>query len=359
MKNLKKVLALILALCMTAALAACTAPAPAADNTSAAADAEENAEGDTEATSDFKIALVIGVGGLGDGSFNDTLKLGCDMACEAYGLPTDYQLIEPKEVAEFEADFTDLAASGKYDLIVCGGFDAIEPVANVAKDFPEQKFLFVDGAVEGCDNVASFTYRDNEKAYMLGIIAANETKTNKLGVYLALDIPSLRVFSSGFIAGAQSVNPDIEISVKIGNGFADTTNGKEMAFALNEEGADIIYVAAGGSGLGCFAAAEEKGDFYCIGADVNQCLLSPAVIVSGRRLMQNTIKNGIGRAMEGDFVGGAQSEGLKEEALDYTTEGSAYEFKAESLDMANQAWQDIIDGKITVPSTYEEIGFEQ
>ncbi len=356
MKNLKKVLALLLALCMVAAMAACTVTTPAQDT---GKESENKEDAPEEEAKDFSIALIIGVGGLGDGSFNDTLKLGCDMACEAYGLPTDYQLIEPKEVAEFEADFTDLAASGKYDLIVCGGFDAIEPVAKVAKDFPEQNFLFVDGAVEGCDNVASFTYRDNEKAYMLGIIAANETKTNKLGIYLALDIPSLRVFSSGFIAGAQSVNPDIEISVKIGNGFADTTNGKEMAFALNEEGADIIYVAAGGSGLGCFAAAEEKGGFYCIGADVNQCLLSPAVIVSGRRLMQNTIKNGIGRAMEGNFAGGAQSEGLKEEALDYTTEGSAYEFKAESLEMANQAWQDIIDGKITVPSTYEEIGFEQ
>lgn len=342
---MKKIIALILALVMVLSLAACGG----------------NNGGKTQTTeapkNDFKLAVVIGVGGLGDGSFNDSIKEGADLAVKTYGL-SGYQLIEPKEVAEFEGHFTELSASKQYDLIVGGGFDAIEAMGKVAKEFPEQKYLFVDGAVEGCDNVTSVTYRDNEKAYLLGIIAAMETKTNKLGIVLALDIDSLRVFSSGFMAGAYSVKPDIDIDVKIVGGFADTTTAKELAIALKEEGVDIMYVAAGGSGLGCFAAAEEAGGFKCLGVDVNQCLISPDVVMaSGMRLLQNTVANGIGDAINGKLVGGHHSEGLKEDALTFTIEGSKCAPSEDAVKAAKQAMQDIIDGKITVPSTYEEVGY--
>ena len=345
---MKKIIALIMALVMILSLAAC------------GGDGKGGNDKSTESgKKDFKMALVIGVGGLGDGSFNDTLKAGADMAVEKYGL-SGYQLIEPKEVAEFEGHFTELSASKEYDLIVAGGFDAIEAMTKVAKEFPDQKYLFVDGAVEGCDNVTSVTYRDNEKAYLLGIIAAMETKTDKLGIVLALDIDSLRYFSSGFIAGAYSVKPDIDIDVKVVGGFADTTTAKELAIALKEEGVDIMYVAAGGSGLGCFAAAEESGGFRCLGVDINQCLLSPdTVMASGMRLMQNTVCNGIGEAIDGKLVGGHHSEGLKEDALTFTIEGSKCPPSDEAVAAAKAAMQDIIDGKIEVPYTYEGVGYNQ
>lgn len=359
MNSLKKVLSVLLALMMILSLAACgkkeeAAPAPAAP----AEDTNEAEEVVEDEPADFKIALVIGVGGLGDGSFNDTLKLGCDMAKEAYNLP-DYQIIEPQEVAEFEGHFTDLSASGEYDLIVAGGFDAIEAMGKVAKEFPEQKYLFVDGEVPECDNVTSVTYRDNEKAYCLGIIAAMETETDKLGIITALDIDSLRVFSSGFIAGAQSVNPEIGISVKVVGGFADTTTAKELAIALKDEGCDILYVMAGGSGLGAFAAAEEQGDIKIIGCDTNQCLIGPDVCcISGMRLMQNTILNNVGFAMDGTIQAGHHSEGFAEDALDFTVEGSNIPVSDESLAVANDTRISIMAGEIEVPSTYEEIGFE-
>ena len=344
---MKKIIALITALVMVLSLAAC------------GGNGNNDSKGSESAKSDFKFALVIGVGGLGDGSFNDTMKAGADMAVEKFGL-SGYQLIEPKEVAEFEGHFTELSASKEYDLIVAGGFDAIEAMTKVAKEFPDQKYLFVDGAVEGCDNVTSVTYRDNEKAYLLGIIAAMETKTDKLGIVLALDIDSLRYFSSGFIAGAYSVKPDIDIDVKVVGGFADTTTAKELAIALKEEGVDIMYVAAGGSGLGCFAAAEESGGFRCLGVDINQCLLSPdTVMASGMRLMQNTVCNGIGEAIDGKLVGGHHSEGLKEDALTFTIEGSKCPPSDEAVAAAKAAMQDIIDGKIEVPYTYEGVGYNQ
>ncbi|MBQ5342292.1 MAG: BMP family ABC transporter substrate-binding protein [Oscillospiraceae bacterium] len=347
MKKINKFLALLLIAVLAFSLVSCGGKK------------EEESGGEKEPEEKkFKLALVIGVGGLGDGSFNDTLKKGCDDACAKYGID-GYQLIEPKEVAEFEGHFTDLSASGEYDLIVAGGFDAIDAMGKVAAEFPDQKYLFVDGEVPDRDNVTSVTYWDNEKTYLLGIIAAMTTETNKLGIVLALDIPSLRYFSSGFMAGAWSVNPDIDISVKVVGGFADTTTGKELALALRDEGCDIVFPAAGGSGLGCIAAAEESGDFKIVGIDTNQCLLSPdTVFVSGMRLMDVTVCNGIGEAINGTLKGGHQAQGLKEGAVTFTTEGTHIAPSAEAIAAANKAKEDIIAGKITVPYTYEEVGFE-
>lgn len=341
MKKINKFLALLLIAVMALSLASCGKKE------------EDSTDEDT-----FKFALVIGVGGLGDGSFNDTLKKGCDDACTKYGIE-GYQLIEPKEVAEFEGHFTDLSASGEYDLIVAGGFDAIDAMSKVAAEFPDQKYLFVDGEVPDRDNVTSVTYWDNEKTYLLGIISAMETKTNKLGIVLALDIPSLRIFSAGYMAGAWSVNPDIDISVKVVGGFADTTTGKELALALRDEGCDIVFAAAGGSGLGCIAAAEESGEFRVVGVDTNQCLISPdSVMVSGMRLMDVTVTNGIGEAINGTLKGGHQWQGLKEGAVTFTIDGSRCAPSDEAVSAANKAKEDIISGKITVPYTYEEIGFD-
>lgn len=334
---MKKLIALVLSVVMAFSMIAC------GNNTNKEAKNEDA----------FQVALVIGVGGLGDGSFNDSLKAGVDDAVEKYDI--EYQLIEPTEVAEFEGHFTDLSASKKYDLIIGAGFDAIEAMANVASEFPDQQYLFVDGAVEGCDNVTSVTYRDNEKAYLLGTIAALTTETNKLGIVLGMDIPSLVVFSSGFMAGAYAANPDVEIEVKAVGSFSDTTTAKELALALHDDGADIVYAAAGGSGLGVFNAAEEAG-FLAIGSDTNQCTINPDVIMlSGIRLCDVTISNGIGAAIDGTLEGGARTEGLAEGALTYATEGSNVEIAQAAIDAAEAAREAIIKGEIEVPDTYEEL----
>lgn len=335
---MKKLIAIVLVVVMALSMVACGAPKT---------DANANADA-------FQVALVIGVGGLGDGGFNDSLKAGVDDAKAKYGI--EYQLIEPTEVAEFEGHFTDLSASKKYDLIIGAGFDAIEAMGKVAAEFPEQKYLFVDGAIEGLENVTSVTYRDNEKAYLLGTIAALSTKTNKLGIVLGMDIPSLVVFSSGFMAGAYAANPDVQIEVKAVGSFSDTSTAKELALALHDSGADIVYAAAGGSGLGVFNAAEEGG-FLAIGSDVNQCPIKPAVIMaSGIRLCNATISNGIAAAMEGTLKGGSRTEGLAEAALTYATEGSEVVIDQAILDAAEVAREAIIKGEIIVPSTYEELG---
>lgn len=302
----------------------------------------------------FNVALVIGVGGLGDGSFNDSLKAGCDEAVENFGIT--YDIIEPVEVSEFEGDFTSLCEDGSYSLIVCGGFDAVDAVTTVATAYPNQKFLFVDGTITGCDNVTSVSFRDHEKTFLLGMVAAMKTETQHLGVVAAMNVDSINMFVTGFIAGAEYVNPDITVDVKYVGSFSDTTTAKEMAISMQEAGADIIATFSGGSGLGVFTAAAEDG-FLAIGCDTNQCLIDPScIMLSGIRKIDVVINDGIGEAIAGTLAGGATSAGLAENALTITNEGSEVPLDPSFLEAAEEMKAKIISGEVVVPSTLAEIG---
>ena len=295
----------------------------------------------------------LNVGGLGDGGFNDSMLAGVEAAKADYGI--EYQLVEPKEISEFEANFTDLSASGKYDLIIGGGFDAVEALQKVASEFPEQRYLFVDGEVTGCDNVTSVLFKDNEKTYLVGTVAGLNTKTNKIGMVVGVDSPSQNIFVAGYMAGAKAANPDVEVIVKYVGSFADTTTAKELALAEADAGADVIFAAAGGSGLGVFNAAQQ-GTFKAIGADVNQCLIDPDhIMLSAIRKIDVVIKDGIKSAIDGTLEGGTMVPGLKEDALGITNEGSKVEIDPASLDAAQTAKDKIISGEITVPSTIDEV----
>lgn len=346
MRNIKRFTALALTAAMALSLTACGGKSQTAgqpDNPSSqAADAEP-----------FRAAIMIGIGGLGDGGFNDSMIAGMEAAKADYGI--EYQLVEPKEISEFEANFTDLSASGKYDLIIGGGFDAVEALQKVASEFPEQKYFFVDGEVTGCDNVTSVLFKDNEKTYLVGTVAGLNTKTNKIGMVAGVDSPSQNVFVAGYMAGAKAANPDVEVIVKYVGSFADTTTAKELALAEAEAGADIIFAAAGGSGLGVFNAAQQ-GSFHAIGADVNQCVVDPDhIMLSAVRKIDVVIKDGIKSALDGSLEGGTMVPGLAEDALGITNEGSNVAIDAASLEAAQTARTKIIAGEITVPSTIDEV----
>ena len=239
--------------------------------------------------------------------------------------------------------------------IIGGGFDAVEALQKVASEFPEQRYLFVDGEVTGCDNVTSVLFKDNEKTYLVGTVAGLNTKTNKIGMVVGVDRPSQNIFVAGYMAGAKAANPDVEVIVKYVGSFADTTTAKELALAEADAGADVIFAAAGGSGLGVFNAAQQ-GTFKAIGADVNQCLIDPDhIMLSAIRKIDVVIKDGIKSAIDGTLEGGTMVPGLKEDALGITNEGSKVEIDPASLDAAQTAKDKIISGEITVPSTIDEV----
>ena len=338
---MKKIFALALALALALSLMGC-ASAPAAQEPAA-----EGGDG-------YKVAIVLGVGGLGDESFNDSMYDGCQLAM-AEDPSITVQVIEPTEVAEFEGHYMELARTGEYDLIIGSGFDGVEAVTKVSGQFPEQQFMFVDGDCGDLPNVASFTFLDQEKAFLLGYMAAQKSETGKIGVVGGMDIPSINMFVAGFEAGAAYAGNGTTVERKYVGAWNDTSTGKELALALYDGGCDIVYQAAGGSGLGVFAAAEEK-NLLAIGSDTNQCLIDPDhVFVSGIRTLNYIIRDGILAGRDGTLEPGSHSVGLKENGVSYTCEGSNIEVAQEILDSVETVKQQIIDGEITVPSTLEEV----
>ena len=261
----------------------------------------------------------------------------------------DYQYVEPSEIAEFEGHLRSFARSGQYELIMGIGFDQASAMTTVAKEFPKQHFTLIDGVGDDLPNLASVIFRDHEKTYMVGIIAAMTTKTNKLGFVGGMDIPSINMFAAGYRAGIQAVNPAIQLNIRYVGAWNDTNTGKELARQLYDTGADIVYVAAGGSGLGVFSAAADTNKL-AIGCDVNQIPNDPAhIFLSSIRRVDNTVLGEIRKILDGQFTGGIVSVGLKEGALTYTTEGARVQTSQDILDKAEQARQDIISGKIIVP----------
>lgn len=335
---MKKFLALVLAALMVLSLVGCSS----------------SNGGDSKADDGkFAVAIVLGVGGLGDESFNDSMYDGCKMAMEADENIT-VQVVEPTEVAEFEGHYMELAKSKEYDLIIGSGFDGVEAMQKVSAEFPEQDFLFLDGDCGDLPNVTSVTFRDHEKAFLLGYLAAKTTQTGKLGFVGGMDIPSINMFAAGYEAGAAYANKDVTVERKYVGAWNDTSTGKELALALYDSGCDIAYAAAGGSGLGVFTAAAEK-DALVIGADTNQCTIDPDhVLVSGIRTLNYIVRDNIFNARDGKLTAGTISAGLKENGVDYVREGSNVEVSDDVIAEVEQVKADIIAGTITVPSTLED-----
>jgi len=296
-----------------------------------------------------KAAVVFGLGGLGDKSFNDDAFTGLQRAKAQLGI--EFQYVEPKEIAEFEGHHRFFARSGEYELIIGIGFDQADAIDAVAVEFPNQKFALIDGEAKDLPNVTSISFKDNEKAYLIGVIAGLTTKTNKIGVVGGMDIPLINSFVAGYRAGARSVKPDIQVEIRYVGAWNDANTGKELAMSLYNSGADIVYSAAGGSGLGVFSAAADVNKL-AIGADVNQIPLDPDhIFLSSIRRVDNAVFNEIEKVVTGQFKGGRVVPGLKEGVVSYTVEGAKVATPQNIIDRAEQAKQDIISGKVTVPSS--------
>ena len=301
----------------------------------------------------FKVAAVLGLGGLGDGSLSDAVYSGLVQAENEFGVII--QVIEPREIAEFEGHFAELSRSGEYDLLVGAGYDQGEAIARVSRVFPNQMYLLVDGFVDNDTNVIAVSYANNERSFAVGMLAAMMTETNHVGVIGGMDAPFLHNSIAGYIAGARYANPDVEVSVKYTNSWSDTVLAKEIAIAMFDDSVDIIYNQAGGAGLGIYAAANEKG-FYAIGTETNQNPLFPDhIVASALSLMGDTVFRGIKDAIDGSLKPGSVTRGFAEDGIGYTIEGSNITTPDEVINLLDQTIEKIKLGEIVVPEAFEEV----
>ena len=268
------------------------------------------------------------------------------------GLQFDYS--EPMDAAEYEPLLRGYAETGEYALIISLGYSQGSSVEAVAPNYPDQKFMLIDAEVD-CENVACYSWRENELSYMVGVMAGMMTKSNVIGFIAAFDIYNCNMNAAGLTAGAQSVNPDVQVLVDYLGSWDDIAACKEMAIAMHDKGADIIYHAASTAGLGILEAGKENG-FYTIGYDGNVNADAPDTnMASAIRLFPVAADDAIHAAMDGTFQGGTISLGCAEDACMVDTEGSNVEIPDDVWAAIDAAKAGIADGSISVPKTLEEV----
>jgi basic membrane protein A len=229
------------------------------------------------AAQDTRVGIVLSTGGLGDLSFNDAAYRGLQRAEKELGISFDY--IEPADPSEDQTALRRFASRG-YDLVIGVGFQMADSLQTVAAEYPDTKFAHVDQAFENVpDNIVTLNFAEWEGSFLAGALAALTSENGNVGFVGGVDFSLIHRFEGGFYQGAKYINPDIEFQTRYADDFGNPAKGREIALGMIDDGADVIYHAAGGTGMGVFQAAEEE-DIYAIGVDSNQNYIAPGYIIA-------------------------------------------------------------------------------
>jgi basic membrane protein A len=302
------------------------------------------------------VGIVFDIGGKDDRSFNAAAWEGAKRA--AADFPIVLRDVEPGNPTSIEPAMRAFAERG-YDLIVGIGFAQAPIMEVVARDFPNAQFAIIDGKIE-LPNVASLNFKEHEGSYLVGIIAAKKSRTGVIGFIGGMDIPLIHRFAVGYEEGARAVNPNVRVITNyVGVTDAAWNNpgrGKELALSQIDKGADVIFAAAGNSGLGAFDAAEQYGkkdeqaQRFVIGVDKNQNGDKPGfVLTSMVKRVDNAVYQIIKDRIEGKFQSGIHVYGLESNGVAYSLD--QFNEKLISPDIlkeVEEAKQKIINGQIKV-----------
>lgn len=305
-----------------------------------------------------KIGVVFNKHGLGDKSFNDLCFDGILRAQDKLDIEFDYS--ESKSEEDYENIAREYANSKKYDLIISIGFEQEEAVRKVSKEFLNQKFTLVDSSLN-LPNVSSINTNWTEQTFLNGVITGLLMESDKLqdekvsGVILGMDMAHLREGAVGYEAGIRYINPESKVIVGVVEDFSNPAKAKEMALYMYKKGAKYIQHIAGESGLGVFSAAKEV-DKYAFGIDGNQNFLEPDYIVAtAMRHADDIIYSEIESVVKNTWSPGMHIYGIKENVIGYDIEGSNVGIPAKIIEIVEEIKKDIVEGKLYIPSTYEEL----
>jgi basic membrane protein A len=315
-----------------------------------------------------QFAIIFATGGLGDKSFNDAAWRGKVQAEEEYGSDINIDYVEPQTIPEFATYQDDLAKLDKYELIICVGFLQTSALNDSSDIYPNQDWVLIDDVINK-SNIKSITFKEHEGSFLVGAMAAMVTQTDKVGFLGGLDIYLINKFRYGYEQGVSYINDEIEVTSVYSpdptNPWGDIAGGKETAQNLYDAGNDIVYSAAGGTGIGVFQAANETDDAYAIGVDSDQDYLAKGkILCSMLKLVETAVFTSIQDKMEGTWESGLQQLGIAEggvgiSPMSYTEEikNGYYEFRGNN----KTRWQHIqdiktkiIDGDLIVSDTSSE-----
>jgi basic membrane protein A len=310
------------------------------------------------------IGMAYDIGGRGDKSFNDSAAAGLDQAVTDFGVST--QELEPTSGGENREENLRTLAEAGTPLVFAIGFAFADGVGSTAPDFPGIDFAIVDDSSVVEPNVASLTFAEEQGSFLVGAAAALKSTTGKIGFVGGVEVDLIKKFEAGYEAGAKAVNPDIEIQVSYltqppdFSGFGDPAKGKEAALAMYQQGADVVYHAAGGSGSGVFEAAKDYSEsndthVWAIGVDSDQYLtagaeLQPYILTSMLKRVDVAVYSTIKDFVEGNFTAGNHVFDLKVDGVGYATSGG---FIDDIVPQLEDYKAKIISGDIVVPTTPE------
>ncbi len=346
---------------------------------------EEGQEAAGETAGALKIAIVSSPSGVDDGSFNEDNYNGILAFIESHPDST----VTP--VREETGDTTaavqavqDIVAD--YDVIVCCGFQ-FAAIGAIATDNPDVKFLLVDsypsdaeGTEVACDNVYAMTFKEQESGFFAGVAAALETQTGKVAVVNGIAYPSNVNYQYGFESGVNYANAKlganaeaVEIASYAGTdvtnanvggnyvgSFADEATGKVVGKALIDEGCDVIFVAAGGSGNGVFTAAKEASGVKVIGCDVDQYDdgvngADNIILTSGLKVMGMNVEKQLNAISDGTFAGGNVLLGADTDSTGFVKEEGRHQMSDETIKALDEAYGLVKDGTIVPAANFNNI----
>ncbi|CAG5080093.1 Probable ABC transporter substrate binding protein YufN [Thermobacillus xylanilyticus] len=298
----------------------------------------------------YYVVMVTDVGGVNDNSFNQSAWEGLQQFESEYGAKVDY--LQSQSDADYVPNLNQFVKNGA-DLTWGIGFLMGDAVKQVADQNPDAKLAIIDQVVDA-PNVASVTFKEHEGSYLVGVVAGLMTKTNKIGFVGGMEIPVIKRFEAGFTAGVKAVNPDANVIINYTGAFDAPDQGKAAAATLYNDGADIIFHAAGATGDGVFNEGIERkkagGDVWVIGVDKDQS------ITFGHDITLTSMMKRVDQAVvqvSADLVNGRFQPGLTELGLAENGVGlpeNNPNVPEDVLKQVDEYAQKIVSGEIVVPS---------
>ncbi len=292
-------------------------------------------------------AVLFDLGGKFDKSFNESAYNGAERWAEE--AETSYADVEIQSDAQREQAIRRFAESGA-NPIVMAGFSWATALNDVAQDYPDTKFQIIDGVVEQ-PNVRSVLFAEEQGSYLVGVAAAMASETDTVGFIGGMDIPLIRNFACGYAQGVLSVNPDATIVANMTGttpaAWNDPVKGSELTLAQIDQGADVVYAAAGGTGVGVLQTAADE-DILSIGVDSNQNYMHPGeVLTSMLKRVDNAVYDALSAGT--DLETGIHVMDLSNDGVGYALDENNAELITEDMQAALEAAkQQIIDGEVTV-----------
>ncbi len=316
--------------------------------------------------SGLRVGLAYGTGGPGDDGFNDSALSGLNRARNDLGAVSSVKALtagaDDSEQDQYQR-LTLLCEAG-YNPVIAVGFTyagsdpADGPLARASKDCPKTHFAIVDDETVSRPNVANLVFADQQGSFLVGVAAGSKTTTGTIGFVGGCDIPLINRFLAGYAAGARAVRPDVKVVTGYVSDdpnacdFTNTDAGRRVATGLYAGGADVVFQAAGGSGIGVFEAAKAAGA-KAIGVDQDQyntvgASLRSVILTSMVKRVDNAVYDFIANVSEGRFTPGIRRYDLADNGLTFATSGGFIDNLIPTIEAYREK---IISGQIVVPTT--------